>query len=68
MGAINRSVYMNNNHASRTDVNEEELDLAPMVQDRALVPYDPLQFYLLEIRRYNLLTKEEEVELGIGTQ
>jgi len=65
MGAINRSVYMNNNHASRTDVNEEELDLAPMVQDRALVPYDPLQFYLLEIRRYNLLTKEEEVELGI---
>ncbi len=65
MGAINRSVYMNNNHAPRTDVNQEELDLAPMVQDRALVPYDPLQFYLLEIRRYNLLTKEEEVELAI---
>ncbi len=56
---------MNNNQAPRTDVNQEELDLAPMVQDRALVPYDPLQFYLLEIRRYNLLTKEEEVELGI---
>jgi RNA polymerase sigma-32 factor len=56
---------MNNNHAPRTDVNQEELDLAPMVQDRALVPYDPLQFYLLEIRRYNLLTKEEEVELAI---
>jgi RNA polymerase sigma-32 factor len=33
--------------------------------DRALVPYDPLQFYLLEIKRYDLLTKEEEVELAI---
>jgi RNA polymerase sigma-32 factor len=58
---------MNNNYASRTDVNKQELDLAPVVQDgdRALVPYDPLQFYLLEIKRYNLLTKEEEVELAI---
>jgi len=58
---------MNNNYAPRTDVNKKELDLAPVVQDgdRALVPYDPLQFYLLEIRRYNLLTKEEEVELAI---
>jgi RNA polymerase sigma-32 factor len=58
---------MNNNHAPKRDLNEEELDLAPMVQDvdRALVPYDPLQFYLLEIKRYNLLTKEEEVELAI---
>ena len=43
------------------------LDTRPVVQDadRALVPYDPLQLYLLEIKRYNLLTKEEEVELAI---
>ena len=41
--------------------------LAPVVQSegKALVPYDPLQLYLLEIKRYNLLTKEEEVELAI---
>jgi RNA polymerase sigma-32 factor len=43
-----------------------DLDLIPIVQseDRALVPYDPLQLYLLEIKRYKLLTKEEEVELA----
>jgi RNA polymerase sigma-32 factor len=44
-----------------------EFDLAPLVprEERALVPYDPLQMYLLEIKQYNLLTKEEEVELAI---
>jgi RNA polymerase sigma-32 factor len=36
----------------------------PRSEDRALVPYDPLQLYLMEIKRYNLLTKEEEVELA----
>jgi len=43
------------------------LDLLPIPQseDRAIVPYDPLQLYLLEIKRYKLLTKEEEVELAI---
>ena len=42
-------------------------DLSPVLQsgDKALVPYDPLQMYLLEIKNYNLLTKEEEVELAI---
>ena len=34
-------------------------------EDRALVPYDPLQLYLLEIKHYKLLTREEEVELAI---
>jgi RNA polymerase sigma-32 factor len=44
-----------------------DLDLLPLPpsEDRALVPYDPLQLYLLEIKRYKLLTKEEEVELAI---
>lgn len=43
------------------------LDIIPTAQeeDRALVPYDPLQLYLMEIKRYKLLTKEEEVELAI---
>ena len=41
--------------------------LSPVVQneDRALIPYDPLQLYLLEIKNYKLLTREEETELAI---
>jgi RNA polymerase sigma-32 factor len=40
--------------------------LSPVVQSekRSLVPYDPLQMYLMEIKHYTLLTREEEVELG----
>ncbi len=34
-------------------------------EDTGLVPYDPLQRYLVEIRRYPLLSREEERELGI---
>jgi RNA polymerase sigma-32 factor len=33
--------------------------------DIALVPYDPLQRYLAEIRRYSLLTIEEEHDLAV---
>ncbi|MFH1630499.1 MAG: RNA polymerase factor sigma-32 [Pseudomonadota bacterium] len=41
--------------------------LPPSIQiaEKALVPFDPLQIYLLEIRRYDLLTREEERELAI---
>lgn len=43
-----------------------EPDLRPVVQrERSLVPYDPLQRYLLEIKHYKLLTREEEMELAI---
>jgi len=44
-----------------------EVDILPIAasEDRALVPFDPLQLYLLEIKRYKLLTKEEEVELAV---
>lgn len=58
---------MDDNHTSKTDEHEEGLSFTPMMRDgdRALVPYDPLQFYLLEIKRYDLLTKEEAVELAI---
>jgi RNA polymerase sigma-32 factor len=31
--------------------------------EKALIPYDPLQMYLLEVKRFNLLTREEELEL-----
>ncbi len=33
-----------------------------------IVPYDPLQRYLTEISRYQLLTREEEIELGRRVQ
>ena len=33
--------------------------------DKALVKFDPLQRYLTEISNYNLLTREQERELGI---
>ena len=34
-------------------------------EDKALAPYDPLQRYLTEIRRYSLLTREEEHDLAV---
>ena len=45
----------------------EVAQIAPVLQpeERSLVPYDPLQLYLSEIRNYKLLTREEERELGI---
>jgi RNA polymerase sigma-32 factor len=44
-----------------------ELNLAPAIQreERNLVPYDPLQLYLFEIKQYELLTREEETALAI---
>jgi RNA polymerase sigma-32 factor len=42
---------------------DEEKDSAET--DTALVPYDPLQRYLSEIRRYPLLTPEEEHQLAV---
>lgn len=42
-----------------------DLNLVMQKEERALVPYDPLQLYLYEIKKYKLLTKEEEKELAI---
>jgi len=47
-----------------TDV-QYDLRPVPSRRDGSLVAYDPLQMYLWEIRRYRLLTKEEEIELAI---
>jgi RNA polymerase sigma-32 factor len=44
---------------------KDNLALALSAEDRALIPYDPLQLYLLEIKQYTLLTREEERELAI---
>ena len=40
--------------------------LFPAVQpkERSIVPYDPLQAYLLEIKQFRLLTREEEKEFA----
>jgi RNA polymerase sigma-32 factor len=42
---------------------EAPTDLPAAGHDTLLVPYDPLQRYLAEIRRYPFLTKEEEMQL-----
>lgn len=38
---------------------------ATQPEEKELAPYDPLQRYLMEIRKYKLLTREEERELAI---
>lgn len=45
----------------------KKVDLVPAIQntDTALVPFDPLQIYLMEIKRYELISREEEIELAI---
>ncbi len=53
---------------SALQVEEEPADLEiveELAADRALVEYDPLHIYLQEIRKYQLLTREEEQELAI---
>ncbi len=47
--------------------HDDKFDLRPVpkVKDGSLVAYDPLQAYLWEIRRYRLLTREEEIELAV---
>jgi len=44
-------------------LNEAAEDQA--AKDKALVPFDPLQRYLAEIRRFKVLTREEEHELAV---
>ncbi len=58
------------------DYEELEIDLYPLPQEEVslpatqpeekdIAPYDPLQRYLMEIRKFKVLTKEEERELAI---
>jgi RNA polymerase sigma-32 factor len=43
------------------------VDLSPVIppKERSLVVYDPLQMYLMEIKNFRLLTREEETALAI---
>lgn len=43
-----------------------KLEAEPVeASEKALAPYDPLQRYLTEIRRYSLLSREEEHEIAV---
>jgi len=48
-------------------LSTEDAVLPPSVHiaETAVVPFDPLQIYLIEIKRYDLLTREEERDLAI---
>jgi RNA polymerase sigma-32 factor len=54
-----------NDSADTQPVEERILPPSVHIAERALVPFDPLQIYLMEIKRYELLTREEERELAI---
>jgi RNA polymerase sigma-32 factor len=63
---------ISSNEENSTEVSDQEditarFDLRPAVQpeERALIPYDPLQLYMLEIKNFRLLTREEEHELAV---
>ncbi|HWO41150.1 MAG TPA: RNA polymerase factor sigma-32 [Candidatus Eisenbacteria bacterium] len=47
------------------DPRDAEVDEEETEPGRALVPFDPLQRYLMEIRRFPLLTREEEHRLAV---
>jgi len=44
---------------------EEQREIVPAPEEKEIAVYDPLQRYLMEIRKFKLLTKEEERELAI---
>ena len=57
------------NQPGAADVAEKLKDAVTVSKSRSdLVPYDPLQKYLSEISRYQLLTRDEEIELGRRVQ
>lgn len=44
--------------------DKKKLVSSAFTRERSLVPYDPLQLYLQEIKKYHLLTRDEEKELS----
>lgn len=58
-----KKVSKGNGMSKDTSVDSDLANRSP--RDSALVKFDPLQRYLQELGRYDLLTKEEETELAI---
>lgn len=52
------------NGTERYEVLDEVIEALPEVKETALLPYDPLRRYLMEISRYPLLTREQEQKLS----
>ena len=48
---------------AKTHINDV-VKSAPATSESAIVKFDPLQRYLAEISKYNLLTRDQEIELG----
>ena len=64
---MKKSTKKESNGIDNDRVGSEKTDLVPAIPlaDRSLVPFDPLQIYLMEIKRYDLLSREEEKELAM---
>ena len=59
---------MNKPKGQQSLQKKSEQDLRPVPKEKAnwdLVSYDPLQMYLWEVRKYKLLSREEEIALAI---
>ncbi len=67
--AIENKDLQDANHAEDEFESPGEIELSEESefesQPGALVPYDPLQRYLVEIRRYSILSREEEHRLAV---
>ena len=50
--------------AKKTAKKKKAVKVKPQSAEKAVVKFDPLQRYLSEISRYNLLTRDQERELG----
>ncbi len=50
--------------ANKTALSQKKAAVPKAATDSSLVPYDPLQRYIMEINRYKLLTPEEEYQLA----
>lgn len=50
--------------AEEVEASSDLVPAIPLEETRSVVAYDPLQIYLMEIKKYKLLTREEEMELA----
>ena len=65
MDEKNQKKIIKEKREDRTEGAQYDLRPVPRKKVGALVAYDPLQMYLWEMRKYGLLSKEEEIELAI---